>query len=110
MPWLNADSKMYAHPKMRRAGLEAMGLWLMGGTYAADFLTDGHVPDWLVSSWPNGDRIASRLIEAGLWEAVHGGYQVLSWAEYQRTREQVESDREKARQRKQKWEERRSER
>jgi hypothetical protein len=77
VPWLNADSKMYAHPKMRAAGLEAMGLWLMGGTYSADVLTDGHVPDWIVQSWPGGPELAQRLIDAELWEPAPGGYQVL---------------------------------
>ena len=105
MPWLNADSKMYAHPKMRAAGLEAMGLWLMGGTYSADVLTDGHVPDWIVQSWPSGPELAQRLIDAELWEPAPGGYQVLSWAEYQRTKEQVEAERKKARERKAEWRE-----
>ncbi|WP_168928746.1 hypothetical protein [Sinomonas albida] len=39
MPWFNADSKMHSHPKIRAAGLEAMGLWPVSGTYAAEFLT-----------------------------------------------------------------------
>ena len=105
MPWLNADSKMYAHPKMRAAGLEAMGLWLMGGTYAADVLTDGHVPDWIVQSWPGGPELAQKLITAGLWEPAEGGYQVRAWEEYQRTKAQVEEDKAKARERQRKWRE-----
>jgi hypothetical protein len=68
---------MYAHPKMRAAGLEAMGLWLMGGTYAADVLTDGHVPDWIVQSWPGGHELAQRLIDAGLWEQADGGFRMV---------------------------------
>lgn len=89
MPWLNADSKMYLHTKSRTAGLPAMGLWLMGGTYAADNLTDGHVPDWYVASWPSGKKRAQELVKARYWDTADGGYQVRNWPEYQRTRQQV---------------------
>ena len=99
MPWFNADSKMHAHPKMRKAGLEAMGLWIVAGTYSADLLTDGFVPDWYIETWPKGHKIATQLIVAQLWEKAEGGYQILSWNEYQRSREQVEADRAKWRER-----------
>lgn len=107
--WFNADDKMHSHPKIRKAGLEAIGLWLVSGTYCTDFLTDGHVPAWFVQSWPRGQNIAKKLINADLWEPAEGGYQFLSWEEYQRTKTQVLIDRERGRERKRKWLERQTE-
>lgn len=110
MAWFNADDKMHSHPKMRAAGLEAMGLWLMCGTYCSDYLTEGNVPDWYVASWPKGKQLAQKLITAGLWEETKDGWKFLSWTEYQRTKEQIEEDRRKARERQQAWRDRKRDR
>lgn len=103
MAWFNADDKMHSHPKMRQAGLEAIGLWTLAGTYCTDYLTDGAVPDWFVESWPKGKLLAAKLVDAGLWATADGGWQFLSWAEYQRTKEQVLIAKEKAAERKAKF-------
>ncbi|WP_051423027.1 hypothetical protein [Arthrobacter sp. MA-N2] len=103
MAWFNADDKMHGHPKSRAAGLEAMGLWLLAGTYCTDYLTDGSVPLWFVESWPRGKQLAAKLIKTGFWEADGEDYQFLSWAEYQRTKKQVLEAKEKAAERKEKF-------
>lgn len=104
IPWFNADDKMHGHPKVRKAGLNAIGLWTVCGTYCTDFLTDGLVPLWYIQTWPNGTKLANHLFQTGFWEeAPDGDYQFLSWDEYQRTRTKVIAEREKARMRKQKW-------
>jgi hypothetical protein len=101
--WFNADDKMHSHPKMRQAGLEAIGLWTLAGTYCTDYLTDGAVPAWFVESWPRGKQLAQKLVKADLWESTEDGWQFLSWAEYQRTKEQVLAAKEKAAERKAKF-------
>ena len=103
MAWFNADDKMHSHPKMRAAGLEAIGLWTLAGTYCTDYLTDGEVPAWFVDSWPKGKTLAQKLVKAGLWEAAGDDWRFLSWAEYQRTKEQVLAAKEKAAERKAKF-------
>lgn len=103
MAWLNADDKMHSHPKSRVAGLEAMGLWLLAGTYCTDYLTDGAVPLWFVESWPRGKQLAQKLIKAGLWAAAGEDFQFLSWSEYQRTKAQVLADKKKAADRVKEW-------
>lgn len=89
MAWFNADDKMHSHPKIRAAGLEAIGLWTVAGTYSTDYLTDGHVPQWFVDSWPRGKTLAGKLIKADLWVSTEEGYQFRSWTEYQQTRDEV---------------------
>lgn len=103
MAWFNADDKMHSHPKSRAAGLEAIGLWLLAGTYCTDYLTDGAVPLWFVESWPRGKQLALKLIKSGFWEADGEDFQFLSWGEYQRTKEQVLAAKEKAAERKAKF-------
>lgn len=90
---------MHSHPKVRKAGLESIGLWLVSGTYCTDYLTDGAVPEWFVISWPKGKVLAKKLVEADLWETTPDGWRFKSWKEYQRTKTQVMADREKAAQR-----------
>ena len=103
MAWFNADDKMHSHPKVRQAGLEAVGLWLVSGTYCTDYLTDGAVPEWFVLSWPKGKGLATKLVEANLWEKTKDGWQFLSWTEYQRTKTQVIEEKRKAAERKQRF-------
>lgn len=93
MAWFNADDKMHSHPKPRKAGLEAMGLWVLCGTFCTDNLTDGYVPDWYIRTWPRGLKLAQKLVNARFWDEAEDGYQFLSWEEYQRTKAQVEDAR-----------------
>ncbi|MGV0109812.1 hypothetical protein [Arthrobacter sp. CP30] len=103
MAWFNADDKMHSHPKVRRAGLEAIGLWLVCGTYCTDFLTDGKIPGWFVDSWPRGKTLAKKLIATDFWEADGDDYMFRNWAEYQRTKDRVLKDRARAKERKDAW-------
>ncbi|MGW2721366.1 mucin-2 [Streptomyces sp. NPDC001492] len=71
MPWFKVDDTAHAHPKMRRAGKSAIGLWVMCGSYAAAYLTDGVVPAETAAEGTQ-TQIA-KLLKAGLWhEHGHG--------------------------------------
>lgn len=87
MTWFKSDDKLHSHPKARRAGLEAMGLWVMSGTYSMDYRTDGFIPDWFVNSWPRGSKIAAGLVRAGLWTACQQddepGFRFHDWHDFQ---------------------------
>lgn len=100
MAWFKVDDQLHSHPKARRAGLEAMGLWLLAGSHCMSYLTDGFVEEWFVLSWPNGAELAERLVGTGLWLRGDGGWQFHDWAEFQPTREKVEAEREAASERK----------
>ena len=96
MPWFKIDDKIHSHPKMRRAGLPAMGLWALAGSHCMDYLTDGVVEAWFVESWPNGKKLAAELIKVGLWDKHQDGWAFHDWAEYQPTREKVLKERAEA--------------
>lgn len=106
MPWFKVDDTLHGHPKARRAGLEAMGLWSVSGSYCMSYKTDGFVPEWYVQSWPHGLKLAARLVSAGKWETYEKdgerGWVFHDWADYQPSSDEIESERENARERQKK--------
>lgn len=103
MPWMKVDDALHSHPKARRAGLAAMGLWTLAGSWAMSYKTDGFVPAWYVSSHPSGRRHATTLVEAGLWTPStrdgEDGWDFHDWTDYQPSATDIEADRERARER-----------
>ncbi|WP_411815588.1 hypothetical protein [Gordonia sp. SND2] len=114
MPWFKVDDALHSHPKARRAGLEAMGLWAIAGSHCMAYLTDGFVERWVVESWPNGPELAERLVDAGLWVSrwdthresrVVSGWEYCDWSQYQPMKADVEESRRRERERKAEWRE-----
>lgn len=105
MTWFKVDDKLHSHKKAIKAG-EAMSLWVMAGSWCADQLTDGFVPDYVVCRmFPlQGEDWASRLVAVGLWDEDHhegdDGWRFHEWEDHQPTRSEVESKREAERERK----------
>jgi hypothetical protein len=89
---MRVSDDLGSHPKARAAGLPALGLWVVSGSWSSQQLTDGFVPEWWVRSW-SAARYAERLTEAGLWERVDGGWLFHEWSPTNPTREQVLADR-----------------
>lgn len=103
MPDFRVAETAPEHPKLRAAGLPAIGLWAAAGAYAMRELTDGWVPEYWVQTWPTGKRQATTLVKVGLWnrETRHGmpGYAFHDWDGYQRSAESVHAERAEARER-----------
>lgn len=97
MPWFKVDDTLHSHPKTRRAGLAAMGLWVVAGSYCSQYVTEGFVPNWFVSGQRNGHKIAASIVAAGLWDKSskdgEQGYQFHDWEHFQMTKDEVEADR-----------------
>ncbi len=112
------------HPKALGLDGLSFSLYVGGMAYAARHLTDGFIPTKAVrmslipSTWwldadqdptrdlPTNDQRATKgrrairhLTTSGLWERVDGGYQIHNYLAWQRSRSQVENDREKTRKR-----------
>jgi hypothetical protein len=104
MPWFKVDDHFHSHPKVKKCGLEVVGLWTVSGSYCMAHLTDGFVEELFVRGWRRGLKMAATLVEAGLWYEVtrdgEKGWQFHDWDKYQPTKKQVEAEREKARSRK----------
>lgn len=88
MPYMHVGDDLHDRRETRSAGLEAMGLWAVAGSWCADPpLTDGFVPEAVAIRWaPRRLRVlAAALVTAGMWQrsTVDGedGWQFVGWAE-----------------------------
>lgn len=112
MTWFRVDDQLHSHPKAMRAGPEALGLWLLAGSWSSAQLTDGWVPDYVALRLAGtaAEDYAARLVAAGLWvegerSPEHGanvaerGWWFHEWTDHQPSRADVQADREKSRKR-----------
>lgn len=87
MSWVKIDDGAPDNPKLLKAGAEACWLWVCALAYCnRQTKRVGFIPDAKVSVlYPvkNAERLASRLVECGLWERDEGGYQVHDYLEFQ---------------------------
>lgn len=72
MPYFPVDDQMPFHPKIIAAGNAAVGVWTRAGAWSKGHATGGFVPTEIASIL--GTREANRLVEAGLWVEVDGGF------------------------------------
>ena len=99
MPWFKIDDAFHGHPKVMELSPAAVGIWTLAGTWCANYLTDGEIKAAVVRRFGATDDMIRELVEAGLWIDVGGAYQFKDWAEYQPLKEEVEAERNAARER-----------
>src|SRR5690606_8541448 len=97
------DDNLAFHPKVLRAGNAAMGLWVRAGSWSAQQLTDGEIPDEILPSLGTVKQ-AEALVAAGLWDRAADAWSFHEWNGdgRQPTRESVEAERAAARERQRK--------
>lgn len=92
MPWVRLDDGFPEHRKALAAGNDACWLFVAALCYAGRNLTDGFIPDAQVdrlTGQRGARKLADRLVEVGLLDAVDGGFQIHDYSDYQPTKEQV---------------------
>ena len=101
------DDGFGSHPKTVGMSDAAVVVWLLGGCWSVRYLTDGRVPGQVLANIAGRRRRAiPELVERGLIEPVDGGdWQYVDWMQYQRSRNQIQSEREATRKRLAKWRE-----
>lgn len=97
MAYLIDDSWDNCGPVIR-VGNAAWGVYVRCGTWVARNLTDGFVPAELAAAY-GSPEYTRKLVDAGLWEAVDGGYRVVGYFPLNKTRDRVLAEREAARKR-----------
>lgn len=101
MPWVRIDEDFYLHPKVRKAGTDAMALHVAALCYCNHYLTDGYLPSTVLPSlllFEHGQQpedVARRLVEAGMWEKAPGGYVIHDYLDYQPSRAEALAERER---------------
>jgi hypothetical protein len=94
MVWFKVDDNLAFHPKALAAGNAAMGLWVRAGSWSAQQLTDGRIPDSILASLGTVKQ-AETLARVGLWRRAEGAWEFHEWngAGRQPTRASVEAER-----------------
>lgn len=109
MPWFRLDDSFYSHPKVIAAGNEAVGLYVRCGTYCAQHLTDGFVPEHVVLLYGSRE-LADTLVRTKLWRRVRGGWRMPDYLAYNPSAQTVDKERAAKAERQRRWRENRSRR
>lgn len=105
MAWFKVDDGFYTSQKVlsipRKDRATAVGVWLLVGTWSADKMTDGLVPDFILEEFGCTPEIREILVIAGLWKIYDTGSDCVGiefhdWCDYQPTKAQLQ-DKQKAR-------------
>jgi hypothetical protein len=110
MPWFKVDDGLPSSRKVlgipRRDRLAAIGLWTLAGAWSAKELQDGAVPSYMIVELGATRRVAEALVSAGLWSRTSSGYAFVNWDDFQPTKADVLSAREKNAEKLRKWRQR----
>ncbi|MFJ5967926.1 hypothetical protein [Streptomyces sp. NPDC093060] len=111
MAWFALDDGFDTHPKVRKAGNAAVGLFVRLGVHATKHLTEGHLDGDIVTAYGTAATIRKLIAVGMLHEAGHGcprcpqpadgGYYIHDYLDYNKSRQQIEAAREAARKRQQ---------
>jgi hypothetical protein len=99
VPWFKVDDAFHGHPKVMELSPAAVGVWTLAGSWCANYLTDGEIKAGVVRRFGADDAMIQELVNAGLWIDIGGAYQFKDWDEYQPLKEEVEAERNAARDR-----------
>ena len=99
MSWVKIDDGAPEHRKLLEVGAAAAWLWVCGLAYCnRQKARDGFIPDAKVATlYPmtSPRREAARLVCAGLWESVPGGFVVHDYHDFQPTTDDMTERRRK---------------
>lgn len=110
MPWAKIDDQYTDHPKLVQVGPLGMALHIAAICYCARYLTDGFIPEAMMSRLINFDgivieddngvtnavshkQITKELTSVGLLEKVKGGYFIHDYLEYNPSGDQIKAER-----------------
>lgn len=89
MTRFKVDDQFHSHPKVMATDPDALGLWVVAGSWCCAGLTDGFVPDYVLPRLlPGAVKLARKLVASGLWVRVDGGHQFHDWQEFNLSAEQ----------------------
>ncbi|MFB6955509.1 hypothetical protein ACFCYB_00375 [Streptomyces sp. NPDC056309] len=111
MAWFALDDGFDSHPKVRKAGNAAVGLFVRLGVHATKHLTEGHLDGAIVRDYGTPATVRKLVAVGMLHEPGHpcprcpqpaaDGYYIHDYLDYNKSRAQIEAAREAARKRQQ---------
>ena len=109
MPWFRLDDTFHSHPKVIAAGNEAVGLYTRCGSYAAQHLTDGFIPEHVALLYGSAE-LADTLVRTRLWRRARGGWVMPDYLQFNPSHDAVDKDRQQKAERQKRWREARGRR
>ena len=98
--WGKLYGSLHGSPKWRRTSRGARALWVTAMSWCVEQDgSDGCVPTDMLRYLDGTPQMAANLVENSLWIATKGGWKFHDWEHYQRTRQQVERDKNAAKER-----------
>jgi hypothetical protein len=109
MSWVRLDDRVQHHPKILKAGPMAAWLWVCSIGYCSSQLTDGEIPDQALPTFGlrNILKLASTLVNTGLWERTPTGYRVHDYLAFNPTADQIRQKRQATADKVRDWREKR---
>lgn len=103
MAFFLVDDTAHAHPKFKRAGDDALGMWVRAGSHCRAYKSEGFIPLWWVTEQRGGTKKAAQLVDAGLWIPCESegeqGYRFHDWHHIHDSADETERQREAGRER-----------
>ena len=96
MAWARIDDNFFNHPKVRKAGKDAIIFHMAALCYSNAFTTDGFIADVMLeliatqAFQRKANGLADRLVECGLWDSIEGGYLIHDFLDYNYSRQQID--------------------
>ena len=93
MSWIKLNHNAPRHPKVAALSNGAFRVWIESLCYAAEFLTDGHVPWGFLCTVP--EEISRELLEFGLWIDTAGVVTIHDYLRHQTSKSVILAERER---------------
>ena len=103
MSWVRLDDALFSHPKVLRAGNEALGAWVRMLTYCAAYLTDGVIDAETALSLAGRQKVIDKLVTARLLDRDGDTLRVHDYLAHNPSRAQVLADRAAKTERQSRW-------
>ena len=95
--WIKLHDNFFRNPKVLAAGDDAALLYVQGLCYCSDSETDGRIPTAAlrhISGHRSAQSLARILVREGLWTETATGWAVHDYLKVQRSKAQIEGERE----------------
>lgn len=95
MAWARIDDNFFSHPKVRKAGKDAVILYMAALCHSNAYMTEGYIADDVldligIQAFQNEPKMsANKLVECGLFVLVDDGYLIHDFLEYNYSRQQI---------------------
>ena len=96
MAWARIDDNFFNHPKVRKAGKDAVIFHMAALCHSNAFTTDGFIAEDMLeliaaqAFQRKANGLAKVLVECGLWDSIEGGYMIHDYLDYNYSKQQVE--------------------